>query len=358
MPRFPIVNIAIVGLLLSCLCACQKSVEGEGTPLKFVEMPDSKVFIRVNGEDVTFGRLRKQIAFEEAVRRLSLEQASTSDIDGALKNFRIWRRTSLIPEFVNNVLVDQEAKKRGIKVDQKATEAKISKFLSIVKMGSEEEFLTRTKIKKEELRARMEKEAIRDRLIETLHSDIATITTNDMREVAERFAKFNESANATNALQRAKCEAIIAEINAGLPFDEAYKKYNQVESQPGKGCEWGDFFKIELKDNERLQGWAFSAPVGTVSGPFEWEDGICIVKIASRTKGTAEEYSVSASVASVHLQRITLLYCETLAVPKGEDLRKQISEARRKESFVELIKALHEKMQLEYPYGTVIDGAE
>ena len=48
----------------------------------------------------------------------------------------------------------------------------------------------------------------------------------------------------------------------------------------------------------------------------------------------------------------------TVPVPEGEDLKRQISDARRNESLVELIKSLHDKMRLEYPYGTVIDGAE
>lgn len=358
MPNILKIKILISCLLLLCLYACKKSADVESAPLKFVEMPDSKVFVTVNGEDVTFGDLRKQIAFEEAVRRIGLEKASISDIDAILKNFRIWRRTSLVPEFVNNVIVDQEVKKHGIRVEKEAIDAKVAKFLKLVKIATDEEFFKLTKITKDQLRARMEKEALRDRLIEVLHPDIVNITSNDLVEVRARFERFNEVANATNALQRAKCEAIINEINAGLPFEEAFRKYNQVEPLSGKGCEWGDFFKIELKDNERLQSWAFSAPVGSVSGPFEWEDGVCVVKIKNRTEGTEEEYSVSASVASVNLQKITLLYSVTVPVPEGEDLKRQISDARRNESLVELIKSLHDKMRLEYPYGTVIDGAE
>ena len=358
-------------LLLLCLCACQREETQPSSPtaaslgheeasltnaLKFVSMPQSAVFVRVNGEPVTFGDLGKQIAYEENLKRLTLERMSFPDIEGQLKNFRIWRRTSLIPEYVNGVLVDQEAKKRGIVANAARINEMVEKVLHSVKVVSEDQFLRQTKMAKEDFRAVVEKDVRRDLLLETLYPDIIAISTNDMREVTDRFVAFNNVANATNALQRAKCAAIIKEVTDGLPFEEAFKKYNQVESK--KGCTWGYFYRRDLKANERLQTWAFSAPVGSVSGPFEWDDGFCIVKIVNRTEGTKEEYSVSASVATVDLQRITLLYSETLPVPEGDALKKQISEARRKESLVELIKALHERMQLEYPNGTVIDGAE
>ena len=354
-------------LLLSLLglCACQReeerqplSPENESAvpALKFVSMPESTVFVRVNGEPVTFGDLGRQIAYEEKIKRLNLERMSSPDIEGQLENFRIWRRTSVIPEYVNALLVDQEAKKKGIVASDERINEAIEKVLKSVKIASEDIFLQRMKMKKADFRAVVDKEVRRDLLLEALYPDIVDISTNDMREVAERFASFNAVAEATNAAQRAICAAIIDEVKKGLPFEEAFTKYNQVEAE--KGCTWGYFYRQDLKNNEKLQTWAFSAPVGSVSGPFEWEDGLCVVKIANRTEGTKEEYSVSASVSTVDLQRITLLYSETLPVPEGDALRQKISEARRSESLVELIKKLHEGMQLEYPNGTMVDGAE
>ncbi len=259
---------------------------------------------------------------------------------------------------VNAILLDEEAGRLGIRADKKRVDDGVSSFLGNVGVTSEEEFEKKANLHSGFLRALISRDVRRNMLLEKLHPDIVNITEDEESEVRSRFEAFNERADATNAIQRANCTKIISEINAGLDFAAAYGKYNQVEPLAGNGCDWGDFFKLELKANEKLADWVFKAPVGSVGGPFEWEDGYCIIKITDRTDGTEEEYSVSASVASVHLQKITLLYSERLPVPDGKALRKQMSDARRRESLEELVRQLHSTMTLDYPNGTVIDGAD
>ena len=349
--------VAGIYCAVSCLLlGCQK--DAGDSVLRFVEMPDYRVFVKVNGEDVRFGDLRKQIAFEEAVRRIRLEKSSANDIEEQLRNFRIWRRTSIVPEFINGVLVEQEARKKGIVADHDRVESAVARFVGDLKAISEDDFLKRAGMSKTQFEEVMAKDVRRDMLLEKLYPDIVDISSNEMREVTARFVAFNAVADATNAIQKAECSRIVEEVKSGLSFEKAFDKYNQVAPLSENGCEWGDFYKRELKDNERLQNWAFTAPVGSVAGPFEWEDGFVIVRISDRTQGTTEEYSVSAAVSSVHLQRITLCMSESIPIPEGAELVKQISGARRVESLVELIGRLHGEMKLEYPNGTVIDGDE
>ncbi len=348
---------------LICACAfalvlgCSKECPVDASPLKFVSTPADVVFVEVNGRPLTFGMMRDQLKFEESVRRIASEKNGTKNED-AIHNFVVWRRTSLPPEMINTILLDEEAKRQGIVADAKQVGERLSTFLNGLDIVSEQQFAEKAELQDGFLRSMTERDVRRDMLLEKLYPDIQGITKSDEEEVLRRFSEFNERAAATNAVQRDTCRKIISEIDNGLDFKAAYEKYNQVTPLAGDTCEWGDFFKLDLKDNEKLADWAFRAPIGSVGGPFEWEDGYCVLKIVSRTDGTEEDSMASAAVASVHLQKITLLFSESLAVPDEKALRKHISDARRQESLGQLLGKLHETMELRYPHGNLIEGAD
>ena len=126
-----------------------------------------------------------------------------------------------------------------------------------------------------------------------------------------------------------------------------YSVFGPDEAVRWQICEYGEITCEELRD------WAFSAPVGSIGGPFDVPDGLVIAKIVERTEGTLEESAVSEQVANVTLARIG--FYMVVAEPEPRT-REHVYEALMKwkaQNVQKLFfKSLHEGMKIEYPQGT------
>ena len=138
----------------------------------------------------------------------------------------------------------------------------------------------------------------------------------------------------------------------GADFSEIGLKRGEYE--PKEASYWDRMEYSEIaKENKTMAEWSFKAPIGSIGGPFELDDGLSIVKILERSEGTLHDSDASERVADVTLARITYY----LVVPEPEPrtrefVRDSLTIWKKEQAQKGLFDELHSEMKLEYPHGT------
>ena len=136
----------------------------------------------------------------------------------------------------------------------------------------------------------------------------------------------------------------------GLDFVEAAKKYSVFGPDEAERWTMDEYSEIA---NEKLRDWAFSAPVGSIGGPFDVPDGLAIVKIVDRSDGPLEPSLASELVANVTLSRIGFYMIVPDPEPRTrEHVREALTKWKMKNAQMSFFKELHDGMKIEYPQGT------
>lgn len=363
--------IQIAFLALSVLVAgCGKDAStpvkaGTDGKLDPLTRGDSEVLVVVNGKSITCGDFKKRLAVEKAFYGLRFRRRGEQGavLEKRLAPFAEARKRTMIPRLVNNVLVQDELAKAKLTLP----EDQVKSTLKAACSGAG--------IKKVDLAALVEKLGVADVdylqrellqevghkvLREHLFPESLTVSEKEIDEGLERQNKYYARAVASNAVTYVTCSNALAKINAGMDFGEAFRTFNAVD---GDNSPEGEVFDLEdfetdvelLKPHmKRLKDWALSAKIGSVSGPWEMEDGLAIVKIAAREDGAKDRSVVSLEdEAEVTLARIVFEMIEPEPEPrtrefvKGSLLKWKADQAQRK-----MFEKLHAEMKLEYPLGT------
>ncbi len=177
-------------------------------------------------------------------------------------------------------------------------------------------------------------------------SDRLKITEADMQEARDRFSRFNQMCEQTNALVKARGAAIFERLKKGEDFiSVAVDASEHEEEEPGV---WGEFSREEI-DDPAVRNAAFTLPVGGVSEPIDTEEGLVIIKVLARS-GFDSPLAVQPS--KVKLGRIILRLAELRPVPRDEELRKVLERSRLESLQKEWLKELQQKVRIEFPHGT------
>lgn len=363
--------IQITFLALSVLVAgCGKDAStpvkaGTDGKLDPLTRGDSEVLVVVNGKSITCGDFKKRLAIEKAFYGLRFQRRGEQGavLEKRLAPFAEARKRTMIPRLVNNMLVQDELAKAKLTLP----EDQVKSTLKAACSGAG--------IKKVDLAALVEKLGVADAdylrrellqevghkvLREHLFPESLTVSEKEIDEGLERQNKYYARAVASNAVTYVTCSNALAKINAGMGFAEAFRTFNAVD---GDNSPEGEVFDLEdfetdveaLKPHmKRLKDWSLSAKIGSVSGPWEMEDGLAIVKIAAREDGAKDRSVVSLEdEAEVTLARIVFEMIEPEPEPRTREfvkaslLKWKADQAQRK-----MFEKLHAEMKLEYPLGT------
>ena len=143
---------------------------------------------------------------------------------------------------------------------------------------------------------------------------------------------------------------VLNQVTNGLDFVEAAKKYSVFGPDEAERWTMDEYSEIA---NEKLRDWAFSAPVGSIGGPFDVPDGLAIVKIVDRSDGLLEPSLASELVANVTLSRIGFYMIVPDPEPRTrEHVREALTKWKMKNAQMSFFKELHDGMKIEYPQGT------
>ena len=120
----------------------------------------------------------------------------------------------------------------------------------------------------------------------------ATVTEEELKGFYEvnkhRFEKGGTvSAKHILVKDEAKCQEILAEIQAGKVFEEAAQQYSTCPSGQ-KGGDLGEFGKGQMV--KEFEDAAFTAEIGQVVGPVATQFGYHLIKVEAKNEATVAEF--------------------------------------------------------------------
>ncbi|MGN0851950.1 MAG: peptidylprolyl isomerase [Kiritimatiellia bacterium] len=340
----PIFLVAMLGCALGG-CGRSDSPPTAAARDVFAERPDVAMAV-VDGARVTVGDYRARCRIELWMYKRRRPNLA----DAALRQFVASRSDVVLPELMNQRLIDRYLAAAGVAFD----EAQMDKAVAAVwaRIGEKRppaDVAAEIGVPEAFLRRQFAAPAMVEAAVRAFDPDSAKISEAEIDAGLARQAAYAERARATNALNYAACSNALARVRAGEDFAAVGSACGQQDTD--EAAAWGDFEPDEL-DSEALRAWAFTAPVGSVGGPFELEDGLSIVKILAREAGTLADSLASKGVASVSLARITFRLADEEPEPRTRaHVRKALLNWKAKQAQKALFADLHGKMKVDYPNG-------
>lgn len=312
------------------------------------DLSPKEVLASVNGHDVSVGDYLDRYNLELSLYRLKRRRKGV-DVK-AERRFLDSRVRMILAQLINFELVKEYLSKNAI-TSGTNEEAVVRGFARrFGHKGDFTSFATEVGVAPDYLREQI---LFTDRVrVAREHFDAGclVVTEKEIDEGLARQDRYYARAVASNRVTWVTCSNTLAKVRSGLDFAEVGAKFGGTEREEAK--RW-DSFEPEDIENEGLRQWAFSAPVGTVGGPFDLEDGLCLVKILSRTAGTMVDSAVSEGVAEVELARITYPMVVEEPEPRTRDfVKKSLLKWKADRAQKALFDHLHAAMRLDYPQGT------
>ena len=331
------------------------------SPSRMREIPvfdvdEGFVLAKVNGESVTAGDFRKRHDVEGAIyRHTNKKSKSVEKLETSTVSFMAKRNLSILAELVNHRLVQQYISSNKICIPGAERESFLARCLAKLKFKG-------GTVQSAASELGVDAKYLEGQLLVPLQIDAArthfaggsfTVTEKEVDEGLARQDRYYERAVASNATVYATASNTLKAVTApGVDFANAGLAYGEYERDEAKRWDRMEYDEI-AKENKAMADWAFKAPVGSIGGPFELDDGLSIVKILDRNEGMLQNSSVAKEVADVTLARITY----HLVVPEPEPrtrefVRETLANWKKEQAQKGLFDELHSEMKLEYPNGT------
>ena len=275
---------------------------------------------------------------------------SNDDTKKFIRNSRV----RALGELVKNALIAQYAKAEGIEPEEKDVLTHKRKFLRRVKKpkSSFEDVVASMGAAEGEMLGRMLLgDAVTMAVLEHCSSnDLHTVSAQELTNRLEFVREWNQRADETNAIVRARAAKAKEEILAGAYFADVAKKY--ADFLPEQGEKWNTFYLDEFEGDDPLGQWLARAEPGDISDPIDLEDGISIVGLVAKLESPLS-VSNKPPVYAYEVVR-----CPFYAYERQEDfgdnekaIIEDILERRRQLAMRELHDRLVESAKIEFPCG-------
>ena len=327
-----------------------KALKAEG-PVNVFTAPEDAVLVNVNGEAITAGDFRNRYSLEESIYRSRKKNLTVEQLERATLQFMENRKFKILALLVNQELISQYLDKESIKISENEAQSEIE--LSLKKLsfkGTLDTYAEKLKVNANYLKEQLLVPIEERKAYERFGGAPIEVSEKEITEGILRQDRYYERAVASNAVTYATCSNLYKKIvKDNLNFIEAGKTYGQYSIEDAEYWERMEATEIENPD---MKKWAFTAPVGSIGGPFDLEDGLSIVKILERTEGTLEESAVSLGVSEVTLARITFYMLDPEPEPRTREfVRSALYNREKNRRLKRLFEKLHSEMKLDYPYG-------
>lgn len=372
-------TLGVLGVALLVLAGCGRGPDPSSASRSSAQngdynpftAPATDVLVEVNGQPITCGEFQARVNLERGAYRLKRAKSRKKPEELARElDVYIGRRAGhFLPVLVNQLLVRRTFESVGLKFDEKEIAAEMARNCSTfgLKKGDEENLAKALGTDRAYLRDQL-LDPLRQRKLR-LHYDPActNLTEREIDEGLARQTKHYARAVASNAVTYVTCSNVLAQIRGGMDFAAAGRKYGMVEVESaaeGETFDPEDFDEIDnptvRRSMQALKKWAFSAPLGSVTGPVEMEDGLSIVKLLERqgalakaAKPKGEDESEAELEAEVRLARITFVMLEPEPEPRTREyVRQALLKWKENRAQKAMIAKVQDGMNLVYPHGT------
>jgi peptidyl-prolyl cis-trans isomerase SurA len=253
-----------------------------------------RVVAVVNEEIITLSEVEK--------RSYSLQERiqTTDRLERRKRIQEIFRK--VLDSLVEEKLIDQEAKKSGIKVSNKEVDAAVEEIRrkNAVNQEQFEQLLAAEGLTPEAFKQEVEKSLLRTKLVNWALQVEYTVGERELRDFYQRNAdryRINESYRPSHILFtvpkeatprkireiRKRCQEVLERIKNGEDFGELARLYSQDNSSAKDGGDLGYFKKGELLPI--LEKEASNLRIGEVSGIIRTDFGFHILKLLDRKGG-------------------------------------------------------------------------
>ena len=328
----------------------------EGKAKTIAEMAPGDVVVIVNGEKVTKADYDALLRVRTAIFQLQ-KKIDVEDLQNDLvRQFIATVEPFIVMELVHHKMFAQYAREKGIVPSAEDVSRARNEFVQSLKRRPEDVERGRRRLDRvagdcfDRIPYVNAQDALLRRSVAT--NDIDNVTEAEIARLTAHMEKWNSTADGNNAESKRRLAKARAEIDAGVSFAEAAKKYAQVH--PEYGAKWETVELGELPQDEDLYKWLVKAKVGEISPPLDLEDGLAIVKLESIGKGDAPRGVPKPDVYTlVRCTAYAYQYVEHLERPKKIQ---EILNEKRSAAQKTLGTMLTARAVLEYPNGTNFFG--
>lgn len=291
---------------------------------------ESDVAAKVNGEVITNAELDKQL---EQLKKQYPQMFTGADGEGRMLDFK----QRLLDNLINQKLVEQAAKEKGIKI----TDADVDKQIEQLKSGFKddaqfEQALKTAGMSVDQLKTQIRDQLLTQKLIESLAADIKVTEAEVKAYYDKNKAQFfqKEAKKASHILfkpdDKKTAEKVLAELKAGGDFAALAKQYSVDTATASKGGDLGwpttpyvPEFEAALAKLKKGQ------TSGLVQTPYGWH----IIRVTDERKGKQQ----------------------TLAEVKAQ-IEQIIQQQRRADGYQKFLDELKKKAKIEILVADLKDG--
>ncbi len=347
-----LVSSVVFIFFMLCGCDSHRPTDGFSNGVPVFEANPSTILAKVNGTPITVADYLARYRFESTIYTCRHKTTQTMDALPVSRTRFLSKRAPLIlPELINQLLVRQYLDDNALALTEQVSRKTVAQTLRAFKYSKDlddfsKEFGFPQTFLKEQILFSKKLELARDSFAEE------TFAVNE-QEIDDGLARLNriyEHAISSNAVTYLAASNLCRRIvNEHLDFEKTGSEVGQHEPEEAKYWECMEASEIE---NEEMRNWAFTAPVGSVGGPFDLADGLSIVKILARTNGQHEDSYARIQAGDVTLARITFY----MLVPEPEPrTREYVGTAllKWKQGMAQkkLIEVLNSRADIVYPHG-------
>ena len=275
------ISRGLLTLALTCLLAGLSARDGSA---KVVD----QIVAQVNDEVITMSELQRASRSIETQEGISPKGKEGKDFE-----------RQLLESLIDRKLAKAEAKRRGIKIEDKELDAALENFKKRNHLLDEESLnqaLTKAGLTLQELKQNLADQMTQERLLVMAVGLKSMVSETQVRQVyEERYkeggvqfhlcaVKMDVPPGATEAQQeeiKRKAETIIKEVREGATFPEVAKKYSLAEADVG-------FVSENDMDPRLAQFLGQLSPKGVA--PVMTPQGIQLIQLLERRSGQARPY--------------------------------------------------------------------
>ena len=341
----------MTAILIVISCGCKKDAKDTNSNLKISqkskkisEMSSGDTIVKVGNVSLTHKKYNKILEKNE----LDFRFRNPNVDEGMVKAYVSGREKTIIREFITRQLFLKAANDSNITVPDEIIQRRMNDFEMFLKRKktTKAKFFGLTGRTEDELIESHKERALIEEYLKSELGNKLVVTPEDIEEEKKDYERYNKLCASTNKAIMAHGELIVSKIKAGADFNLTALEYSQDEEND-VGV-WGEFTRLEIED-EKIREDAFALPIGTVSGPYDTEEGMIIIKINDR-RGVDSPVGVNSAV--VNLGRIFIKMWRNFECPDDKELVKMIEKDKKKRFIVPLVEKLKKTTTIEFPNGT------
>lgn len=331
----------------------------------------AQVVVVVNGEKITCGDYQARLDLEKAVYRNRRAKATKQPkaFEKEIEGFGLKRAPHVLPILVNQVLVKKTLAAEKLVLTPEESEAEMLKQRRAfnIKKGGDAALAKALGVEVDYLKDQLLDPARHKKLRDFYDPAALKVSEQEVDEGLARQTAYYERAIASNAVTYVTCSNVLAEVRGGLGFAAAAKKYPMVDPELATEGEELDPEDFDEGDDPKIKAamfqlrkWAFTEPIGSVTGPVEMPDGLAIVKLLGRrgalaapTKGKDEDETDAELEAEVQLARLVFPMVEPEPEPRTREfVRQSLLKWKADKAQKAMCERIQSGMKLDYPNGT------